>query len=86
MLRARDISLLAGCLCELAMEAIKKKLASLKQDKEAAVEDADEAKAQAKEAEARADAVSDGLVQDVAGSGGVCAPDPAATTYLDIVH
>ncbi len=42
------------------MEQIKKKLASLKDEREAAVERADEAEAQKKEVEARADAVSAG--------------------------
>lgn len=39
------------------MEAIKKKLAALKEEKEVAVERAEEAEAQRKEAEERADAV-----------------------------
>ena len=41
------------------MEQIKKKLANLKDEKEAAVERAEEAEAEKKETEARADAVSD---------------------------
>ena len=40
------------------MEQIKKKLASLKDEKEAAIERAEEAEREKKEAEARADAVS----------------------------
>ena len=39
------------------MEAIKKKLANLKEEKETALERAEDAEAQKKEAEARADAV-----------------------------
>ena len=42
------------------MEQIKKKLATLKDEKEAALEKADEEAQQRKEVEARADAVSDG--------------------------
>ncbi len=45
------------CGVSEGMEAIKKKLANLKSEKEAADEKADEAEAQKKEAEARADAV-----------------------------
>ena len=41
----------------IAMEQIKKKLATLKDEKEAAIEKADEAEAQRKEAEAKAEAV-----------------------------
>lgn len=40
------------------MEAIKKKLAILKEEKEAAVEKAEEAERQKKDAQARAEAVS----------------------------
>ena len=40
------------------MEAIKKKLASLKEEKEAAIERADDSAAMKKEAEERADIVS----------------------------
>lgn len=42
------------------MEAIKKKLANLKEEKEAAIEKADEIEAQKKESDARADAVRNG--------------------------
>ena len=41
------------------MEAIKKKLAILKEEKEAAVEKAEEAERQKKDAQSRAEAVSD---------------------------
>lgn len=43
------------------MEQIKKKLASLKDEREAAVERAEEAEAQKKEADARAEAVRIGV-------------------------
>lgn len=44
----------------IRMEAIKKKLASLKEEKEKAVEKCEEAEAQKKESDARAEAVRTG--------------------------
>ena len=52
------------------MEAIKKKLAILKEEKEAAVEKAEEAERQKKDAQARAEAVSDCLGWGGGGGGG----------------
>ena len=55
--RAGDLVCFFRIVCFKTMEAIKKKLASLKGEKEAADERAEDAEAQRKEAEAKYDAV-----------------------------
>lgn len=52
------------------MDQIKKKLAALKDEREAAVERADDAEAQRKEAEGRADAVRSGILHTHRSKGG----------------